>query len=84
MEWSIQKVRNPVQIPGGGQNRGRVRKLTARFSVLEYWVPSSGTSVLAQTQRGIRRGRRLKKGRLSWKEAEWETGQQELQGDRTS
>lgn len=44
---------------------------------------SSGTSVLAQPKRGSRRGRKLKKGRLSWKEAGWETGERWLQGDRT-
>lgn len=51
--------------------------------MLDYWVPSSGTSVLAQPMRGIRRGRRLKKGRLRWKDAGQETGREQLQGDRT-
>lgn len=36
---------------------GVVRKLTAHFSVLEYWVPSSGTSALAPPRRGIRKGK---------------------------
>lgn len=52
--------------------------------MLEYWVPSSGTLVHDQTKRGIRRGRRPSKGRLGWREAEWETSQRELPGDRTN
>lgn len=49
-----------------------------------YWVPSSGTSVLAQPRRDIRKGRMLQKGKLCWKEEDGERGEQELPGDRIS